>query len=109
MKELSAKDRFNARNNGHSFDAILEKEVTFEGVMFYDDDVTNKETGEIERKTISAVKINGEMYCSPSDTLRRALTDLVEYANEEKVDTVQIMIVNGSSSKGRKFLTLNLM
>lgn len=109
MKTLTNKDKFNAKNAGKTFDTIIGKEVTFQGVMFYEDDVVNKETGEVERKTISAVKLDGNMYCSPSITLKRALEDLVDYADAEKMDEVKIMIVNGSSSKGRKFLTLNLV
>lgn len=109
MKNLSAKDKFNAKNNGLNFNLILGKKVKFEGCMFYEDSITNKETGEIETGIINAVKIDGEMYCSPSKTLHSALESLLEYMAEEKMETCDIKVVNGSSSKGRKFLTIELV
>ena len=109
MKNLTAKDKFNAKNNGKSFETILGKKVKIEGCMFYEDNITNKETGEVQKGIINAVKIDGEIYCSPSQTLHSALESLLEYMAEEKMETCDIKVVNGSSSKGRKFLTIELV
>lgn len=84
--------------------------VNLTGVGFFDDDVVNQETGEIENKTITVLAYEQDgkkdFVSSPSETLRNAITLLLETYDKAELEAgIPIMIDTGKSNAGRTFLT----
>lgn len=109
MKELTMRDKFNAKNAGEKPEAYVGQTITAVALGEYLDTVTDMETGEQLEKPISVIVTkDNHTITSPSTTLNKALHDLIALCEEEKLKEIDIKLAHGTSNAGRKFLTLTL-
>ena len=109
MKELTMRDKFNAKNAGEKPEAYIGQVITAVALGQFMDNVTDMETGEVTEKPISVIVTkDNHTITTPSATLNKALNDLIALCEEEKLKEIDIKIAHGTSNAGRKFLTIML-
>ena len=52
---VTKKELFNGKNNAQKAEDFLEQSLTIKGMFTYDDDVLNKETGEVSQATLVCI------------------------------------------------------
>ena len=99
------KDKINAMITGKKYNDFLEKELTIKGV--YQDEVADKETGEISKKVLTAINTGNEIIVSPSPTFKNSVEKIYSVLGNNFIGT-KIKLVENKSSAGRKFLQMEL-
>lgn len=103
---LTKIDEVNGRVSAQAMELAIGQPHKFEGAMFYEDDVLNKETGEMSTKELVALKLDNTMYASPSPSLIKAIKAIIEILGDEGYS---LNIFKATSKSGREFLTAEVV
>lgn len=93
------------------FKDMIGEPIKMMGVVVYEKDEPNEKTGEVETKTVTAIKLeNGEFITSISPTVNNSLDMIIEMYEDEILTTgVDIIIKSKTSNSGRDFLYLDMI
>lgn len=105
------KDLVKANNAVDGFKDFVGEIIKMTGVIIYTKEDVNEKTGEIERKTVSAIKKDdGEFITSISPTVKNSLDMVVQTYSEEEIKAgIDVVIKSKKSNGGRDFLYLDLV
>ena len=105
------KDLVRGGNAVNSCADIKNKAFKLVGLIVYEKEEFNQDTGEVVVNKVSCLKsADGEFYASNSPTICDSVQLLAEsYTKEEILDGVDVMIKGKKSGKGREFLYLDLL
>lgn len=107
---VSKKDRFNGMNSASKAEDFINAPFVIKGLFTFEDDVLNKETGEINTATLVCIITDeGKAISSPSKTLVDSVSKLVEAYGEDEVIGVEAMITANKSNANRTFYRLELV
>ena len=104
---FEAKDKINAMNVGKKYNDFLDKEMTLNGIYQYEDEVIDKESGEYEKKVLTAIKCGNDIIVSPSLPFKKTVENTYKVLGNNIIG-VKIKLVENKSSNGRKFLQMEL-
>lgn len=105
LVNVTKRELVNIKNASEKVDDYLGTPIDVKGISIVEEDVTNKETGEIETKpVVSFVTTDGHYISSPSATLVKFGEDVADVIEDENAD-VNITIVARKSNNGRTFYT----
>ena len=106
---VTKKELFNGKNNAQKAEDYLDQELIIKGMFTYEDDVLNKETGEVSQATlVCIVTTDGTLISSPSKTLVDSATKLYESFDNE-TEGLAVMITANKSNNGRTFYRLEVL
>lgn len=106
---VTKKELFNGKNNAQKAEDYLDQELTIKGLFTYEDDVLNKETGEVSQATlVCLVTTNGDLISSPSKTLVDSAIKLYDSFGEE-TEGLDVKITANKSNNGRTFYRLEVL
>ena len=106
---VTKKELFNGKNNAQKAEDYLDQELTIKGLFTYEDDVLNKETGEVSQATlVCIVTTDGTLISSQSKTLVDSATKLYESFDSE-TEGLNVMITANKSNNGRTFYRLEVL
>lgn len=106
---VTKKELFNGKNNAQKAEDYLDQELIVKGLFTYEDDVLNKETGEVSQTTlVCIVTTDGNMISSPSKTLVDSAIKLYDSFGEE-TEGLSVMITANKSNNGRTFYRLEVL
>lgn len=101
------KDKINAMITGKKYNDFVDKEITVKGIYQYEDEVADKETGEISKKVLTAINTGNEIIVSPSPTFKKSVEKIYSVLGNNFIGT-KVKLVENKSSAGRKFLQMEL-
>ena len=104
---FSDKDKINAMITGKKYNDFVDKEITVKGVYQYEDEIADKETGEISNKVLTAINTGNEIIVSPSPTFKNSVEKIHSVLGNNFIGT-KVKLVENKSSAGRKFLQMEL-
>lgn len=106
---VTKKEIFNGKNNAHKAEDYLDQTLTIKGLFTYEDDVMNKETGEVSKATLVCIVTSaGTLISSPSKTLVDSAVKLYE-TFEEETEGMDVKITASKSNNGRTFYRLEVL
>lgn len=106
---VTKKEIFNGKNNAQKAEDFLDQTLTIKGMFTYEDDVLNKETGEVSQATlVCLVTTAGDLISSPSKTLVDSAVKLYE-TFEDETEGMDVKITAGKSNNGRTFYRLEVL
>lgn len=107
MKALSAKALFNAKNNSVDTESIIGIEKTVVAIGEYTANIKMKGEKEESERTLGVLEFDdGTVWATPSPYATATIRDLAEYAEMEKMETVQVVVETRGANK---FLVVNLV
>lgn len=104
MYNFTAKDNFNSIA-GVPMQSKAGEVITVRGAAI---DERPNQDGELQQVGL-LVDTEGTVYTGISGTAIRGIEMLIDYMEEEKLDTVDIEFVSQESKQGRTFITLKLV
>lgn len=105
---VSKKDIFNGKNSSAKAEDFLNQPLTLQGFFDYEDDVVDKESGEVYKTTLICLITDKGVISSPSKTLVDSVDKLYEAFGEECIG-LDVEIVPRKSNAGRTFYRLELV
>lgn len=106
---LTKKDFFNGKNSARKAEDFIDETLTLKGMFTFEDDVVNKETGDVNKATlVCLVTTDGLTISSPSKTLVDSCEKLVESFGEE-IEGLAVTISAPKSNNGRTFYRIELV
>lgn len=105
------KDIVRANNAVLGFKDVIGETLTINGVVIYEKEEVNENTGEIEQKTVTAIKKaeDGEFITSVSPTVKSSLDAVLEvYSEDEIKGGIEIIVKSKKSNAGRDFIYIDL-
>lgn len=113
MKEINInvtkREIYNAKNSSLKAEDFIDQELELRGIYTFEDDVANKETGEVERKQITALITDKGVIASPSTPLANCVNNLVDTFDEDEIIGMAVMIEERKSNAGNKFFQLAIL
>lgn len=106
---LTKADFFNGKNSADKAEDFIDEVLTLKGMFTFEDEVVNKETGEVNKATLVCL-VTGDDVCisSPSKTLVDSCCKLGEVFGEE-VEGLRVKITAPKSNAGRTFYRITLV
>lgn len=104
---FNEKDKINAMITGKKYNDFIDKEITVKGVYQYEDEIADKETGEISKKVLTAINTGNEIIVSPSPTFKKSVEMIYSVLGNNFIGT-KVKLVENKSAAGRKFLQMEL-
>lgn len=107
----SKKDLVKAGNTTTMFKDVIGDTITMTGLIIYGKEELDAKTGELETKTVSAIKMsNGEFISSVSPTVENSLTLIANSYDEEEIKAgIEVIVKSKKSNGGRDFLYIDLV
>lgn len=105
---VTKKDMFNGMNSATKAEEFLDTPLTIKGLFTFEDDVLNKETGEVHKETLVCLVTDKAIISAPSKTLVESVTKLVETFGDEVVG-MEVQIASAKSNNGRTFYRIELI
>ena len=99
---FTAKDKLNALT-GSSLKDIAGSTVTADGIY-----VGERPDSDGVAKLVGIIKVNGETYSTISTTAIRTLDAVIDYMEDEKLDTIDLDIRFERSKNNRDYLVIRL-
>lgn len=107
----SKKDLVKAGNTTTMFKDVIGEPLKMVGLIIYDKEEIDQKTGEVETKTVSAIKLdNGEFVSSISPTVENSLTLIANSFNEAEIKAgIEVEVKSKQSNSKRDFLYIDLV
>lgn len=107
----SKKDLVKAGNTTTMFKDVIGDPLKMTGLIIYDKEEVEPKTGEIEIKTVSAIKLeSGEFISSISPTVENSLTLIANSFDEAEIkEGIDVEVKSKKSNGGRDFLYIDLI
>lgn len=107
----SKKDLVKAGNTTTMFKDVVGEPFKMTGLIIYDNEEVDTKTGEVEIKTVSAIKKDdGEFISSISPTVEKSLTLIANSFSEDEIKAgIDVEIKTKQSNSKRDFLFIDLV
>lgn len=103
---VSKADKYNAMNCAEKAEEHVDELLTIKGLFSFEDDVVDKETGEVSTKTINAIITDTCTIATPSEPFAKSIKMLLQCYDEDEVVGLQVSIKARKSNNGRTFYQL---
>lgn len=107
----SKKDLVKAGNTTTMFKDVIGEPLKMVGLIIYAKEEVDAKTGEVETKTVSAIKLdNGEFVSSISPTVENSLTLIASSFDEGEIKAgIDVEVKSKQSNSKRDFLYIDLV
>lgn len=99
-------DKFNAMNCAEKAEEHVDEVLTIKGLFSFTDDVADKETGEITKKTINCLVTDTCTIATPSEPFAKSINMLLQCYEESELIGLTVSIKARKSNNGRTFYQL---
>lgn len=107
----SKKDLVKAGNTTTMFKDVIGDNIKMTGLIIYDKEEVDGKTGEVETKTVCAIKKeDGEFISSISPTVENSLTLIANSFDADEIKAgIDVIVKSKKSNGGRDFLYIDLV
>lgn len=102
---------FTAQNSAVSFKELRGKTIEIKDIVITEDDVVNKDTGEVEtRRAITVIDEDGNAFGTSSQTVAAQIQRLLDILGDVKSwpESVTVEIGTAKSGRNREYTTVTL-